>query len=120
MKYRDLVRNTIAELKGLGLEPLFPNIDYSSNNKDDADSIEEKKRLALEHYDAINTADIVYLITPGGYMGTSCKLELGYAVAKGKPIYFSEQTNDMGLDCFAISFVPLDSLSLFLEIRQVA
>jgi hypothetical protein len=32
-------------------------------------------------------ADIVFLYNPGGYLGVSSTLELGYAMALGKPIY---------------------------------
>jgi len=115
IKYRDLVRDTISKLKKLGQEPIFPNLDYSKENRDDANTLEEKKRLALEHYEAIDGADVVYLITPDGYMGTSLKLELGYAIAKNKPIYFSEKTNDIGLDCYPVDFIPTDRLEKFLD-----
>jgi nucleoside 2-deoxyribosyltransferase len=116
MKYRDLVRETMKNFETMGITPLFPNLDYSTENKDDANIIEEKKRLALEHYAVIDEADKVYLMTPEGYMGTSLKIELGYAVAKGKPIYFSEPTNDIGLDCYVKEFIPTDNLKRFLEI----
>lgn len=116
MKYRDLVRETVTKLTELGLIPLFPNLDYSQENFDKAGSPEEKKRLALEHYKAIDEADVVYLITSGGYMGTSCKLELGYAVAKKKPIYFSEPTNDPALDCYVVGFIPTTSLQGFTKL----
>jgi len=116
MKYRDLVRETMKNFETIGVTPLFPNLDYSTENKDDANTIEEKKRLALEHYAAIDESDKVYLITPEGYMGTSLKIELGYAVAKNKPVYFSEPTNDIGLDCYVKEFIPTDNLKRFLEI----
>ena len=116
MKYRNLVRETMKNLEMIGITPLFPNLDYSTENKDDANTIEEKKRLALEHYAAIDEADKVYLITPEGYMGTSLKLELGYAVAKDKPIYFTEPTNDIGLDCYVQEFIPTNNLKRFLEL----
>ncbi len=115
MKYRDLVRETMGKFESIGIAPLFPNLDYSSENKDDANTIEEKKRLALEHYAAIDEADVVYLITPDGYMGTSLKLELGYAVAKNKPIYFSEPTNDIGLDCYVTDFINTNELEKFIS-----
>lgn len=114
MKYRDLVRDTIENFKKIGITPLFPNLDYGTENKDHADTIEEKKRLAIEHYLAIDEADAVYLLTPGGYMGTSCKLELGYAIAKNKPVYFSEPTNDLALDCYVKEFIPTNELKRFL------
>lgn len=115
MKYRDLVRDTMARLEEIGITALFPNIDYSVDNKDHADTSEEKKRLALEHYAAIDQADVIYLLTPDGYMGTSCKLELGYAIAKNKPVYFSEPTNDIGLDCYVKEFIPTGELERFLK-----
>lgn len=116
MKYRDLVRKTMKDFEVIGITPLFPNLDYSTENKDDANTIEEKKRLALDHYAAIDEADKVYLITPEGYIGTSLKIELGYAIAKNKPVYFSEPTNDIGLDCYVQEFVPVSNLKRFLEI----
>ena len=100
VKHRSLIRETIQKMETLGLNPIFPNLDYSDENADKADSIGEKKRLALEHYAAVADADAVYFLTPEGYMGTSCKLELGYAVALQKPIFFSEPTNDWALDCY--------------------
>ena len=115
MKYRDIVRDTISRLMALGLEPVFPNLGYNKDNPGDANTIEEMRRLAYDHYEAIDEADIVYFITPDGYMGTSCKLELGYAVAKKKRVYFSEPTKDIGLDCYVTKFIPLNDLQLFLK-----
>jgi len=115
MKYRDILSDTMEKLSEMGLQPLFPNLDYSSENADKADTLDEKKRLALEHYEAIRESDAVYFIVPEGYMGTSCKLELGYAVASNKPVYFSEPTNDLALDCYVSKFIPLESLRDFLD-----
>lgn len=98
MKFRDKIEQTIKELQELGHEPLFPNLD---TEMPDAElTIEQKKALALDHYAAIEQSDAVYFILPDGYMGTSCKLELCYSIAMKKPIYFSEPTGDIGLDCY--------------------
>ena len=113
MKYRDVVREVMEKLSSLGIGPLFPNLDYSDENSDHAGTLAEKKRLALEHYEAIDAAGVVYLITPEGYMGTSCKIELGYAVAKNKPVYFSEPTNDLALDCYVVDCIPTNELEKF-------
>ena len=110
MKFRSLVKATMKNLEELGFAPLFPNIDYSSENQDVALTIEEKNKLAWDHYRAIEEADAVYFILPKGYMGTSCKIELGYALALKKPIYFSEPTSDMGLDGYPKKFISLDNL----------
>ncbi len=110
MKFRSLVKATMKNLEELGFTPLFPNIDYSSEDKDVALTIEEKNKLAWDHYRAIEEADAVYFILPSGYMGTSCKIELGYALALKKPIYFSEPTKDMGLDGYPKKFISLENL----------
>lgn len=110
MKFRGLAREAVARLGEAGFVALFPNLDHSAGNEDAALTLEEKKRLALEHYAAIDEADAVYFLAPGGYMGTSLKLELGYALAKGKPIYFSEPTGDVGLDCYPAAFIGIESI----------
>ena len=113
MKYRELIKDTMEGLKEIGLTPLFPNFDAEGGTSINTE--EDKKRLATDHYRAIEGADAVYFLTPQGYMGTSCKLELGYSIAKDKPVYFSEPTEDVGLDCYAEDFIPTDSLERFLE-----
>ena len=116
MRFRDVVKTTMKNLRHLGLEPLCPNVDISSENRDVAETPEAKARLALEHYKAIDGCDIVYFIVPKGYIGTSLKIELGYALALKKPIYFSELTKDMAIDGFATGVISLDNLELFKKI----
>ena len=116
MKYRDLIKETITSLNKIGITAMFPNLDYSDKNSDEASTLDEKKRLAMEHYTAIDESDVVYFITPNSYIGTSCKLELGYAIAKNKPIYFSEPTNDIGIDCYVKKFIRINELENFLKL----
>ncbi len=113
MKFRSLAKATVEELKKLDFTTLFPNLDRSDKDGDDAMSPEEKIRLAWDEYRAMEQADVMYFILPGGYMGTSCKLELGYALALKIPIYFSEPTNDIGLDGYPKKFISLDNLIEF-------
>ena len=60
MKYRNILSDIMEKLSEMGLQPLFSNLDYSSENVDKADTLDEKKRLALEHYQAIDESDAVY------------------------------------------------------------
>ena len=113
MKFRGLVKVTMKELENLGFTPLFPNIDYISEDRDAALTLKEKNKLAWDHYKAIEEADAVYFILPKGYMGTSCKIELGYALALKKPIYFSESTNNIDLDGYSKKFISLGNLTEF-------
>jgi nucleoside 2-deoxyribosyltransferase len=99
------------KMEHLGFLPLFPNLDYSNEDMDIAFDLEEKTKLAREHFQAIEDADAIYFILPAGYMGTSCKIELGYALALEKPIYFSELTQDLGLDGYPKKIITIDNLS---------
>jgi nucleoside 2-deoxyribosyltransferase len=113
MKFRSLIKETMEKLENLGYTALFPNLDYSSENKDVALTVEEKNEFARDHYEAIKEAYAVYFILPEGYMGTSCKIELGYALALKKPIYFSEPTNDIAIDGYPKKIISLDNLGKF-------
>ncbi len=113
MKYRDLAIETVHNLEKLGHTVLFPNLTHVDTDGDNALTPEIKKRFAIEHYAAIDEADVVYFIVPNGIMGTSLKLELGYAFAKNKTIYFSEPTHDIALDFYAKGFIPLGALEKF-------
>jgi len=113
MKFRDLIKETIKKLDDLGYTALFPNLDYSPENKDVALTVEEKNKLARDHYKAVEEADAVYFILPEGYIGTSCKIELGYALVLKKPIYFSEPTNDIAIDGYPEKIISLDNLGEF-------
>ncbi len=108
MKFRDKIEDAMTKLRELGHEPLFPNLE--SEEPGHKLTSDEKKQLALDHYDAIKESDAIYFIVPDGYMGTSCKLELGYALALKKPIYFSEPTGDIGLDCNVKKIIPINKL----------
>lgn len=54
-------------------------------------SDEYKRFIALglthDHFYKIQMADVVFVYNKGGYAGNSTTLEIGYAVAIGKPIY---------------------------------
>lgn len=70
----------------------------------------QKIQLAKQHFKAMNESDFIYFICEDGYLGTSCKLELGYAIALRKPIYFSRKTGDIALDAWAKEFVPITDI----------
>ena len=112
MKFRDTIKEVMSRMQEMGLDPLMPNLYNSNENKDKSSNVEGKYDLAEDHFKAIQEADALYVITPNGYMGSSCKIELGYALALNKRIYFSEPTNEVDLDCFADKFISVDKLHL--------
>lgn len=48
----------------------------------------------------IDRADAVYFVCPGGYMGPSAAFELGYCVARRKPVFVSERPTDALLSMY--------------------
>ena len=115
MKNRGIIIQIIKDLNNLGLNAVCPNIGDDNINQDKAETKKEKLKFAWDHYKKIETADAVYLINPDGYMGNSCKIELGYALACKKPIYFSERTDSIDLDCYVKKIIPINNLELFLK-----
>jgi len=97
----------------MGITALFPNLD-SGLDKDKLD-METMKRLCQDHFQAIDESDALYVIDPDGYIGTLVTVEIGYALGKGKPVYFSETTNTLDLDSLAEGVIPLDSIEQFLS-----
>jgi hypothetical protein len=72
------------------LEPGIPFVRFSTDNPswDDA----EIQSLAMHR---ILSADLVYVMSPNGYIGRTTCYEVGRIIQKGKPIYFSEHPDDL-------------------------
>lgn len=74
------------------------------------------RRLCQDHFHTIDKSEALYVIDPDGYIGTLVKVEIGYALGKGKPVYFSEKTSALDLDSLPKDIIPLDLIEQFLEI----
>lgn len=107
VKFENEIRHAYQDLKKAGYKILSPEKDdcfvISPNN-------EEKILLAKQHFAAMEKSDFIYFICENGYLGTSCKLELGYAIALKKPIFFSQTTGDIVLDSWAKDFVSMSEI----------
>ena len=114
LKYIEVIRETMRRLRVIGIQALFPNLD-SGLDKDNLD-METMRRLCQDHFYAIDNAEALYVIDPDGYIGTLVKVEIGYALGKGKPVYFSEKVNSLDLDSLAKEVVALDALDHFSKI----
>jgi nucleoside 2-deoxyribosyltransferase len=97
----------------IGITALFPNLD-SGPDKDRLD-MGTMKRFCQDHFQAIDESDALYVIDPDGYIGTLVTVEIGYALGKGKLVYFSEITNALDLDSLPEGVVSLDSIGQFLS-----
>ena len=76
-----------------------------------SDRVRAVKLVQSRHLAAIAASDFVWLVAPGGYVGQSGAMEVGYAVANGTPIFASEVPVDLTLRQYVITLPsPRDAL----------
>lgn len=90
-KFRDEAHAFVKEVEKLGAPVLIPPLKTWTEEEwkalSDSQKLEEIKILTLNHFKKIDEADVVFVFNKHGYAGISVSLEIGYAQAKGKPIY---------------------------------
>lgn len=89
-RFRPEIREFARVLKEKGVIVYEP---YLHSGQDEWEKLpgEYKNFVALglthDHFYKIQMGDVVFVFNKGGYAGNSTTLEIGYAVALGKPIY---------------------------------
>ncbi|MFH1601933.1 MAG: nucleoside 2-deoxyribosyltransferase [Candidatus Shapirobacteria bacterium] len=98
-RFKKEIREFEAKLIKAGVVVFSP---YLHEGKDEWSklSAQYKKFVALglthDHFYKIKMADVVFVYNKDGYSGVSTTLEIGYAVALGKPIYaLSDKDEEM-------------------------
>ncbi|MBP8591383.1 nucleoside 2-deoxyribosyltransferase [Candidatus Shapirobacteria bacterium] len=88
-RFRAEIRKFVKQLKSAGITVYEPHL--LGQGEWEHLSEDYKKFVALglthDHFYKIKMADVVFLYNKDGYSGNSSTLEIGYAVALGKPIY---------------------------------
>jgi SAM-dependent methyltransferase len=79
------------ELKEVGISVLSPRAFQVIDEKNGFVFLEgdegEASTIQNSHLQAITNSDFLLLVCPGGYLGSSASLEVGYALALGIPIF---------------------------------
>jgi len=93
--YQDITRKT-EEFESAGAEVLSPKKSSIINPGAEfvvlaTDTAGTPKEIEQIHLDAIFSADALYVVNPGGYCGETTVLEIGWALAFGKPVFFQAQ-----------------------------
>jgi len=114
LRFKDLIRKTIADFKNVGIEAKFPNLD-SGLSKDNL-TLQLMKQIEEAHFKSIDNSDALYILNPEGYIGTLVAAEIGYAIGEGKPAYYSEEANSLDLDAMATGYIALADIKKFLEL----
>jgi len=96
----------IRNFENQGIEVLSPRHSTVINPGEDfvlleTDETTCPEKLEREHLNAICQASALYLYNPDGYVGLSSAMEVGWALALGKPIYVNEVCEDATLRYFA-------------------
>jgi nucleoside 2-deoxyribosyltransferase len=106
-KFKSEIEEVYQELEKLNI-PYFPlKIEVPKNQETD----QMIKNYIDEHFEKIKKSDNILVINPGAYIGNSVKIEIGYAKALGKKIYYTEKTNQVELDYLADDFVSINELN---------
>lgn len=89
-RFKPEMRKFGADLKKLGVVVFEPYLHSGQDEwKDMTQEYQNFVALGLthDHIYKIKMADVVFIFNPGGYAGVSTTLEIGAALALGKPIY---------------------------------
>jgi len=95
----DGLRKTFNLLRDSGFSILSPSNAFIETEKDGFvymrhESTQTPNQIEGRHLDAILKAEFVWLFAPGGYVGPTGALEVGFAHANGIPVYSDTHLSD--------------------------
>lgn len=114
------ISEMVKTFESLGIDVLSPKASKVVNPGEEfavleTDDTDDPQTLEQRHLDAITAADALYLYDPEGYIGDSSKLELGWAVALGKPVFCKELVADSTLKFFCGTVATPEQVKVALE-----
>jgi len=89
-RFKPEMREFAKRLKEYGVVVYEP---YLHSGQEEWEGLSEEYRrfialgLTHDHFYKIRMADVVFIYNKDGYSGNSTTLEIGYAIAAGKPLY---------------------------------
>ena len=122
-RYFDGISETVKALEALGIDVLSPKASKVINPGEEfavleTDNTDDSKTLKQRHLDAIAAADALYLYDPDGYIGDLSKMDLGCAIALGKPVFCKELVADPTLKFFCGTVATPEQVKLTLTSRS--
>ncbi|MDT0275257.1 hypothetical protein [Blastococcus goldschmidtiae] len=83
------------DLTFAGVIVLAPGVFLRAADHEAGESMTDEQKTALDalHLRKIDVADRVLVVNPGGYIGESTSREIAYARATGKPISFTDPSD---------------------------
>jgi len=83
-----------AKLRKLGINVYEPPLNISSSKLTEADRLTFAAGATYRHFHKIRKSDAIFVLNKQGYIGISVNLEIGYAAALDKKIFFLEEDTD--------------------------
>ena len=104
-RHFDGISEAVKTFESLGVSVLSPRASKVVDPGEEfaileTDNTSDPKTLEQRHLDAITNADALYLYDPDGYIGDSSKMELGWTIALGKPVFCKKLVDDSPLKLF--------------------
>lgn len=107
-KDRAGLMSSYNELVSNGCQVLSPHrIEFDEQEfvRDIAEAGKPIRIIEDHHLMSIKQSDFLWLHAPGGYIGNSTSMEIGFAIARNIPIFTSEVLQDQMLGCY-VQVVP--------------
>ena len=98
-RFKPEMREFAQKLKDEGIVVFEPYLHVAK--PEEWNSLSEEQRnfvllgLTHDHFYKVKMADVVFVFNINGYSGNIVTLEIGYAVACGKPIYALEKDEEL-------------------------
>ena len=94
-RFTDKINEAIDQFERNGIKVLAPRRgrviqDIEGYKVLDVDEGRSPLEIQRNYFWQIKRADFIYVINPGGYIGTESTWEIGWALGAGKPVYASE------------------------------
>lgn len=106
--------NKVAEFESKGVTILSPRIADVKERRNGFIVLEGDEGSAadieLSHLGAISHSDFLYVMNPDGYVGRSVALEIGYALARGIPIFSFESPKENVFSSFIKSQLSVEQI----------
>ena len=108
LKYKPEIDLAIEELTDFGITVLAPEkgwlyippqriyskIDYQFRPLPSERNM-SIKQIEDEFLSSVKKSDFLYVVNPDGYIGNSVAMEIGFAVAKGKPVFLQKEISEL-------------------------
>lgn len=117
------IQDTVHTLVEMGVEVLSPADPRVVDEFGEflfvaSDRLRSIRGVQSRHLLALHEADFLWMVNPDGYIGQSASMELGFAVAIGKPIFSDTAPNDLTLRQYVTTVSALGEVPRALTAKQ--